>query len=82
MRKKLFTAAMLFLAYCLVVVLYSYTADSGLIEKSAYQLGLTKAAGIFHQTGIQSTSSLVTTRSFIDPIPDPPFPRPLPKPEA
>jgi len=78
MRKKLFTAAMLFIAYCLVAVLHSSAAGNGLIAKPTHELVLTNTSALLHQDVVHATSSSASTRSFIDPIPDPPFPRPKP----
>lgn len=76
MKKTLFTAAMLFVAYCLLVVLYSFAADKGIIAQSAQNLGLTKASTMLHQSAVHALSSQASRGSIIDPVPQPPIPKP------
>ena len=78
MKRNLFTAALLFVVYCLVVVIYSFAAENGMIGRSADELGLARNSTLLHQTAVHEPSSQSSLRSFIDPIPDPPFPRPKP----
>jgi len=78
MKRNLFTAALLFVVYCLVVVIYSFAAENGMIGRSVAELGLTRNSTLLHQTAVYEPSSRSSFRNFIDPIPDPPFPRPKP----
>jgi len=78
MKRNLFTAALLFVVYCLVVVFYSFAAENGMIGRSVDELGLARNSTLLHQTAVHEPSSQPSLRSFIDPIPDPPFPRPKP----
>jgi len=76
MKRTLFTAALLFAVYCLVAVLYTFAAERGILADSARAVGLTDTSTVLHQTAVHTSSTQASHRSFIDPVPIPPPPRP------
>jgi len=78
MRRNLFTVAMLFLVSCLAVVPSAYGAENSLMQLACCQLRCSETTGALLPTQVQLTSSPALTRNNIDPLPDPPFPRPKP----